>query len=187
MLRMKSCQGLLGVALLLVLTGSAARPGVPGHGERTGRRLEPGGAARRDRHRPQSGNQRSCHRCHQQRRQLHHPVPPSRPLYADGRDERVPEIQPHRHAAGSQPGRRRQCPARRRRRDRERQRLGGSPAARNQQGGSRHRHRPGTASPNCRCSRAARWRSRRWSPASTTTRRRSTFVRSTTARSPTGR
>ena len=43
------------------------------------------------------------------------------------------------------------------------------------------------ASPNCRCSRAARWRSPCSSPASTTTPRPSTCARSTTARSPTGR
>ena len=43
------------------------------------------------------------------------------------------------------------------------------------------------ASRSCRCSRAARWRSRRSSPASTTTRRPSTCVRSTTARWPTFR
>ena len=43
------------------------------------------------------------------------------------------------------------------------------------------------ASPSCPCSRAARWRWRRWWPASTTTPRPFTCARSTTAHWPTGR
>ena len=164
------------------------RPGVPRHGQRTGRRYEPGRAARRHGQRAEPGNQRSGHRHDQQRRHLHHPVPAPGLLHRDRGDERVPEVHPHRHAArrsARPPTINVQLAGRRRHRERSTCR----PRRRCSRPATPTAARSSTAraSPSCRCSRAARWRSPCSSPASTTTRRRSTSVRSTTARSPPGR
>ena len=139
-MKVRSCCGLLCVALILALASAAYaqefRATIKGTVADTSQAALPGATVTV----AEPGNQRNGDGRDQRRRRLHHSLPPARRLFADGGDERVPEEHAHEPAAFSRRDGKHQRSAGRRP-DRDGQRRVGNAAARDQQGRPRHGHR----------------------------------------------